>query len=161
MLLGLWRAKDQPNPLLGKHLQGSSTCISVVLNLLTRFGLSLKGSSLWITMWGWPTKKILNIIRIFLHICMAFQKAIEVCVNYCVATGKAVFASSLLGNELVRRNFVTAWSQGQYWMRGGLSFLLQWGCSRWTLAGCQAPTKASVSLPSTAGQGRENITKGS
>ena len=28
-----------------------------------------------------------------------------------------------------------------------------------TLAGCQVPTKAALSLPSSAGQGRENITK--
>lgn len=30
-------------------------------------------------------------------------------------------------------------------------------CTGLTLAGCQAYTKATVSLPSTAGQGRENI----
>lgn len=38
----------------------------------------------------------------------------SVCQLLCVATSKAEFASSLLGNELVRRNFVTAWTQGQY-----------------------------------------------
>ena len=34
------------------------------------------------------------------------------------------------------------------------------GCGGLTLAGCQVPTKAALSLPSTAGQGRENIMKG-
>ena len=29
-----------------------------------------------------------------------------------------------------------------------------------TLAGCQVPTKSALSLPSSAGQGRDNITKG-
>lgn len=33
-------------------------------------------------------------------------------------------------------------------------------CSGLTLTGCQAPTKVALSLPSAAGQGRENITKG-
>ena len=35
------------------------------------------------------------------------------------------------------------------------------GCGGLTLAGCQVPTKAALSLHSSAGQGRENITKGS
>lgn len=39
-------AEFQPSPLLRKHLQGSSTCIWVVLQLLNRFGLSLKVYSL-------------------------------------------------------------------------------------------------------------------
>ncbi|KAK4827032.1 hypothetical protein QYF61_013166 [Mycteria americana] len=34
-------------------------------------------------------------------------------------------------------------------------------CGGLTLAGCQVPTKAALSLPSSAGQGRENITKSS
>ena len=34
-------------------------------------------------------------------------------------------------------------------------------CGGLTLAGCQVPTKATLSLPSSAGQGRENIMKGS
>ena len=34
-------------------------------------------------------------------------------------------------------------------------------CGGLTLTGCQVPTKATLSLPSSAGQGRENITKGS
>ena len=32
-------------------------------------------------------------------------------------------------------------------------------CGGLTLAGCQVPTKAALSLPSSAGQGRENIMK--
>lgn len=38
----------------------------------------------------------------------------------------------------------------------GVSLLL---CIELTLAGCQAPTKASLSLPSTTGVGRENTMK--
>ena len=36
-------------------------------------------------------------------------------------------------------------------------------CFMWrlTLAGCQVPTKAALSLPSSAGQGRENAVRGS
>ena len=34
-------------------------------------------------------------------------------------------------------------------------------CGGLTLAGYQVPTKAALSLPSSAGQGRENIMKGS
>ena len=33
-------------------------------------------------------------------------------------------------------------------------------CGGLTLAGCQVPTKATLSLPSSTGQGRENKTKG-
>ena len=33
------------------------------------------------------------------------------------------------------------------------------GCGGLTPAGCQVPTKAALSLPSSTGQGRENITK--
>lgn len=36
-----------------------------------------------------------------------------------------------------------------------------WVCRGLTLAGCQVPTKASLPLPSSAGQERENTTKGS
>lgn len=32
-------------------------------------------------------------------------------------------------------------------------------CSALTLFGCQAPTKAAISLPSTSGQRKENVTK--
>ena len=38
--------------------------------------------------------------------------------------------------------------------------LLPGKCGVLTLAGCQVPTKASPSLLSAAGQGRENVTKG-
>ena len=34
-------------------------------------------------------------------------------------------------------------------------------CGGLTLPGCQVPTKAALSLPSSTGQGRENIMKGS
>jgi len=36
-----------------------------------------------------------------------------------------------------------------------------WICGGLTLAGCQVPTKATLSLLSSVGQGRGNITKGS
>lgn len=39
--------------------------------------------------------------------------------------------------------------------------LAEYHCGGLALAGCQVLTKASLSLPSSTGQGRENITKGS
>lgn len=39
--------------------------------------------------------------------------------------------------------------------------LAEYHCGGLTLAGCQVPTKASLSFPSSTGQGRENMTKGS
>lgn len=45
-------------------------------------------------------------------------------------------------------------------MEGVVFFMCICSCSGLNLAGCQASTKASLSLSSTAGQGRENM-KGS
>lgn len=38
--------------------------------------------------------------------------------------------------------------------------LLEPMCKELTLGGCQTPTKASLSLPSSAAEGREKVTEG-